>query len=118
MLLKHCSNSLSYPLAMFWNKSLSTGIVPEALKLQAICPIHKGGSRAYPKNYRPISLTSCMSKVIEKVIKQKLVQYLESNSLINTTQHGFRIGRSTLTNLLEHYDYILIEISMRINITH
>ena len=52
-----------------------------------------------------------MSKVIEKVIKQKLVQYLESNNLINTTQHGFRIGRSTLTNLLEHYDYILKEIS-------
>ena len=65
-----------------------------------------GGSKAIPKNYRPIALTSHLIKIFEKVIRNKLVSYLEQNNLLNATQHGFRIGRSCLSQLLEHFDKI------------
>ena len=56
-----------------------------------------------PANYRPISLTSHISKVFERVIKSYLIKHLESQNLIKTNQHGFVSGRSTQTQLMQHY---------------
>ena len=63
----------------------------------------KGGSKINPANYRPISLTSHVSKVFERVIKSYLIKHLESQNLINTNQHGFVSGRSTQAQLMQHY---------------
>ena len=60
-----------------------------------------------PKNYRPVALTSHLVKVFEKVIRAKLVNFLESNSAMNKNQHGFRSGRSCLSQLLEHHEQIV-----------
>ena len=60
-----------------------------------------------PANYRPISLTSHQIKVFERVIRNRMVVYLQSNALLSSNQHGFRKGRSCLTQLLQHYDEIL-----------
>lgn len=103
-LLKNCKHSLATPIHMLWSDSMSTGIVPDFYKLSYISPQHKKDSRALPANYRPISLTSHIIKIYERILRKKLVYYLESNNLICSNQHGFRAGRSCLTQLLHHFD--------------
>ena len=73
-----------------------------------ITPILKpGGVKTLPISYRPVSLTSHLSKTFERIIRKSLVNYLEANKKMNTNQHGFRQGRSCLSQLLEHNDDIL-----------
>ena len=78
--------------------TLDTGVIPEQLKISHITPVYKGGSRHAAKNYRPVALTSHIVKTFEKVIRGALVEFIESNNLMNPNQHGFRAGRSTLTS--------------------
>ena len=59
------------------------------------------------KNYRPIALTSHLIKVFEKVLSKSIVAFMETNNLFNPGQHGFRHGRSCLSQLITHYDHIL-----------
>ena len=59
------------------------------------------------KNYRPVALTNHMYKIFERVVRKEIVIYLEDNDLMNVTQHGFRSGRSTTTQLLEYFDSVL-----------
>ena len=106
MILKQCSNAIVTPLCMIWRKSLSTGVIPAQCKMANIVPIHKGKSRAIPKNYRPVALTSLLIKVFEKVIRRHLVSYMEETHQFNPSQHGFRGGRSCLSQLLEHFDLV------------
>ena len=107
ILLKQCRQTLSKPLYLIWRTSLDTGNIPLPLKSANVVPVHKGNSRGMPKNYRPIALTSHLIKVFEKVIRAKLVEYMERFELFNPGQHGFRFGRSCLSQLLAHYDHIL-----------
>ena len=72
------------------------------LKDAIITPIHKGGLKSDPKNYRPINLISQLIKTFEKVICVKIVTYLEENEKMNNNQHGFRKLRSCLSQLIEH----------------
>ena len=67
-------------------------------------PIYKKGNRGKAANYRPVSLTSQICKVIESIIRDAIVQHLEHNNLIYNSQHGFRSGRSCLSNLLTFLD--------------
>jgi len=57
-------------------------------------------------NYRPVSLTSLICKIFETTIRDAVVRHLEENSLLSNSHHGFRKGRSRLTNLLIRYDTI------------
>lgn len=106
VLLKKCKKSLSLPLQMLWRKSVDNSEIKQTQKSANVIPIHKGGSKAIPKNYRPIALTSHLIKIFEKVIRNALVSYLEKYNLLNMSQHGFRIGRSCISQLLEHFDKI------------
>ena len=72
-----------------------------------IAPLHKKGSHALPANYRPVFLTSHIIKIFERVLRKRLVSYLEANELLCNNQHGFRSGCSCLTQLLHHFDDIL-----------
>ena len=72
-----------------------------------ISPIHKGGSRSAPKNYRPVALTSHLIKVFERVVRRVLVKHIERIGVLPDGQHGSRAMRSTLTQLLTHWDTIL-----------
>ena len=69
-------------------------------------PIYKKGDRKVALNYRPIILTSVAGKILEKIIRDRLVRFLENNQLIADTQHGFRNRRSCLTNLLDFFHNI------------
>ena len=90
-----------------WNTSLESGVVPSYYKVSYVAPLYKKGSHALASNYRPVSLTSHIIKLFERVLRKRLVHHLESNSLLCNNQHGFRSGRSCLTQLLSHFDDIL-----------
>ena len=107
-LLKRCKHVLAAPLASMWRRSLETGVVPSFYKLSLVTPLHKKENKITPSNYRPVSLTSHIMKVFERVIKKMLVNYLEQNGLISANQHGCRSGRSTLTQLIAHVNDILV----------
>jgi hypothetical protein len=118
IVLKKCSSTLASPLCILWRKSLNSGYVPCSLKEATITPIFKGGSvsKGYAKNYRPIALTSHLIKIFEKIIRKAIVSYLEEHNYINSNQHGFRAGRSCLSQLLAHYDFIINELEKGNNV--
>ena len=88
-------------LLEIFNDLWITGNVPKIWKEAIIIPIPKPGKdNADPTNYRPISLTSCVCKTMERMINSRLVWYLESNNLISPFQSGFRHGRSTNDHLV------------------
>ena len=99
-LLKKCSNSLSFPLSLLMQKSFLTGKLPSDWKLAYVKPIYKKGDRLDPSNYRPISLTSVVVKVMESVVVDSLTEFFVKNTIIPNVQHGFVKGRSVETNLL------------------
>ena len=105
--LKKCKTSLSKPLNILWHRSMESGKVPDCLKTTDIIPLHKKDSLGCPENYRPIANSSHLIKVFEKVIRKNLGSYLEENNFLNPNQHGFRNGRSCLSQLLAQYDKIL-----------
>ena len=88
------------PLTHIINASLREGKIPGAWKRARVTPIHKGGDSANPSNYRPISVLSVLSKVLEKLVFNQVYDYLSKNELLCHNQHGFRPKHSTLTALL------------------
>ena len=108
ILLLKCKETLSEPLELIFNKSLKTGEIPEIFKMAHITPAQKPRKlRNQAENYRPVSLTSHLIKTFERVIKKRLQTHLESTNKFNKSQHGFRSNRSTLSQLLSHYDEVL-----------
>ena len=71
-----------------------------------ICPLFKKGKKEAPGNYRPVSLTSVVGKVLESIIKDELTSHLEANNILIPQQHGFRSGKSCTTNLLEYLNQV------------
>ena len=106
-ILKEAKGELIKPLCSLFNKSLQDGSMPDEWKLANVTPIFKKGSKSSPSNYRPISLTSVVCKILETLIRDKLANHLEENKLIKNTQHGFRNKRSCLTNLLDFFQDVL-----------
>jgi hypothetical protein len=94
-LLKYVRHSLLVPLAHIFTQSLSSGVVPSKLKIAKIVPIYKSADASDINNYRPISLLSSFSKVLEKIVQNRLTHYLDTNNLISPQQFGFRSGHST-----------------------
>ena len=77
------------------------GIFPKIFKTAKVIPIYKSGPKNLVHNYRPTSLLPCLSKVLEKVIKNTLVSFLEKQKIFYDYQYGFREKRSVLHALLD-----------------
>ena len=107
LVLWECRCQLAYPLWKLWDKSFANGFIPEDLKKQQIAPIYKKGNKTLPESYRPVALTSHVTKTFERIVRQQLTEFVERTGVLNEEQHGFRAGRSTLSQLLNHYDGIL-----------
>ena len=99
-ILKETVEQISKPLAHVFNMSLQEGIVPLEWKEANIIPLFKKGSRNKSVNYRPVSLTSVICKLLETIIRDHMIDFLVKHKLINSSQHGFLKARSCLTNLL------------------
>ena len=85
-LLKHAKQELVNGLVIIFNKSFQEGCFPEILKISEVIPVHKGDVTTDPSNYRPISLSS----VLEKVMLNRLLQFLNKNDILYKYQFGFR----------------------------
>ena len=98
--LKNSAKSLSKPLFLLFNKTLSEGCIPEEWKTAEVRPIFKKGDKSQPGNYRPVSLTSVICKIMESFIKKSLNDHLINNNILSREQFGFVSGRNTITQLI------------------
>ena len=103
MLIKLVDHVAS-PLAMLMNTSIKHGILPKDWKKSSVSPIYKKGACNIAENYRSISLTSVVFKLMEKFIKDAVLTHLIENKLLSNKQFGFVSGRSTVTQLLNYVD--------------
>jgi hypothetical protein len=103
-ILKQVADSIAKPLSIIYNKSLTEGKLPTDWKKANVTPIFKKGEKNKPNNYRPVSLTSIICKVMEMIIRDLVVDHMTSNDLFSMFQHGFIKGRSCATNLLAVFD--------------
>jgi hypothetical protein len=110
-LLKGIKSEISVPLAHIFNLSLTQGNFPSKLKCCRTVPIFKSGDPLQCDNYRPISLLSNISKILEKMVSIKLVNHLDSNKLLNKYQFGFQKGKSTEHNLMHLVNYVTTELN-------
>ena len=94
---------ITEPLIHIFNSSFHSGHLPTIWKEAKlnVTPIFKKGRKSDPNNYRPVSLTSAVCKIMETIIRYEIILYLEDNNLFSIEQHGFRSGRSCTTQLME-----------------
>ncbi|KAK4818318.1 LOW QUALITY PROTEIN: hypothetical protein QYF61_010780, partial [Mycteria americana] len=104
--LKELADVLTKPLSIIYQQSWLTGEVPVDWRLANVTPIFKKGQKEDPGNYRPVSLTSVPGKLMEQIILSAITRHVEDNQGIKPSQHGFRKGRSCLTNLISFYDKV------------
>jgi len=101
-LLKNCASSLTYPLHHLFSLSLQTSVIPSEWKYHTIIPIFKADDKSNVKNYRPISLLSNISKVLERIVYNRTLQI--TTNFITHTQFGFCKSKSTLQQLLLYFN--------------
>ena len=104
--IKDCASIIAGPLSHIINLSIIQGSVPDDLKSARVVPLYKKNDKTDVGNYRPVSILSVVSKVLERVIYDQLDQYLSQNSILYEFQSGFRQGFSTDTCLIHLTDYI------------
>ncbi|XP_065658032.1 uncharacterized protein LOC136082549 [Hydra vulgaris] len=107
LVLNSCAESLSKPLCIIFNRSLELGTLPELWLEANITPLFKKGERLKTNNYRPISLTSIVCKLMESFVRDTIMKHFIDNNLITKDQHGFIKTKSCITNLLETLDVYL-----------
>ena len=103
-ILKHCASTLTCPLCHLFNLSLSTGSIPQEWKVHLIVPVHKSADYVSVKNYRPISLLCYLSKVLESLVYNRIINCVLNS--VTTCQFGFLPGRSTTQQLLLYLNEI------------
>ncbi len=105
-MIKLVSNEISHPVAYIVNLSLRSGVFPDKLKMCHVIPIFKTGNKLECDSYRPISLLSSVSKVLEKIVAEKLIEHLLVNDLLSVHHYGFLPKQSTQHNLIQIVNYI------------
>lgn len=100
-LVRMAASVIAESLCILFNKSILTGIFPSDWKIAKVSPVHKGNEKDFLTNYRPISVLSAVSKVLEKIVYLQLYSYFTNNNLLSKYQSGFRPLHSTLTALLD-----------------
>ena len=97
-------------------KSFVSGIFPDALKIERIAPVFKSGDKNDVKNYRPISLLPALSKILEKLMLNRLIVFLNKHNVLNKHQHGFRQNFFTNTALADVLDYITSKLDKKLSV--
>ena len=111
--IANTSYSFTSTLAMVINKSFREGVFPEQMKLAKVIPLHKGGTKTDIGNYRPISLLDTFSKIYEKLMHTRILDFLQQNNSLYESQYGFRPGRSCEHALLNAQNSILDSLNKR-----
>ena len=100
LFFKSIAPSIALPLSILFTQSLSNGQIPKIWKVAFVRPLFKKGLCSLPSNYRPISLSSVIGKVMEKLLVNSMMLFLQSNHLLSKNQFGFLSRRSTFSQLL------------------
>jgi hypothetical protein len=111
--IKKFINLLANPLAHVFTCSLKHGHVPNQLKIAKVVPIYKSGDRQSMDNYRPISLLSNYSKILEKIVAIRLTNFLDAQKILSDHQFGFRKAHSTLHPLIHFMNKITSNLSAK-----
>ena len=106
IVLKYIVLEIVQPLTHVFNLSISSGIVPDDMKLAKVIPVFKKGDEKETNNYRPISLLSCLSKILEKVIYSRTIDFLQHHNIFFDSQFGFREKHNTTHAILTLIDKI------------
>jgi hypothetical protein len=105
-IIKLVSRNISLPLSHIINRSFETGIFPFELKLACVTPIYKGGDDMIFSNYRPVSVLPVFSKVFERIMHIRLMNYINKKGILTKYQFAFRKGHSTYMPLLQLVDRV------------
>ena len=111
-LLKNCAVGLAYPLSLIFHSSYNVGTLPTEWKLGHVVPIFKKGDKHEVSNYRPISLTCLIVKILERIIKDELLNH--TCNLLDDRQHGFLAEKSCATNMLGLCDSLALSLNENI----
>ena len=106
-ILKQVIPNIVKPLTYICNKSFLEGCFPDSMKISRIVPIFKAGDKSSLNNYRPISILPQFSKVLERLLENRLLSFVEKNNVLNDNQYGFRRNRSTTIALF----YLSLKVS-------
>ena len=101
-----CSEYLSKPLTVIYNKSICDATFPNIWKLAKVIALYKKNDRSLPENYRPISLLNCFGKVFERLIYNQMIKFIEKHKILYINQFGFRKKFSTTLALIDTIEYI------------
>ena len=104
--LQSIKHLISEPLSTIFNASISNGTVPSNFKLASVTPVFKKGSQLDVSNYRPISLLSIFNRILEKLVFNRLITFVNNNNILYNKQFGFRAKHSTLHAILSIVDKI------------
>ena len=102
--LKETVDSIAYPITLLFNKSLSEGKLPQDWKLANVTCIFKSGDKTKASNYRPISITSKLCRMLENIIKTAVMDHCNDNLVFSDSQYGFRQRRGCMLQLLKVFD--------------
>ncbi|KAK4822681.1 hypothetical protein QYF61_019550 [Mycteria americana] len=105
-ILRELAEVLTKPLSILYQQSWLTGEVPVDWRLANMMPIYKKGWKEDLGNYRPVSLTLVLGKVMEQIILSAIMQHVQDNQVIRPSQHGFVKGRSCSTNVISFYEKV------------
>lgn len=105
-ILKDYMYELSKPLSIVCNKSIQDGIFPDSLKIAKIVPVYKSDDKRTVSNYRPISVLPAFSKVLERLVYNRLLDFINKNEILSKNQYGFRHQISTSMALIDLVDQI------------
>ena len=102
--LRQCSKELAVPVSRLFSQPFHQGRQPTMWKTAMVVPVHKKKSKSDVKNYRPISLFSILSKVMEAIINHSIRQFLEAHNILSKSQYGFRsqLGTQDVLTLLNY----------------
>ena len=114
--LSKVKSSISSTLAKIFNLCCDQGYFPEELKTGCITPIHKKGDKTNVSNYRPVCSLSPFSKILEKIVNMRMLNFIDKYNIISSTQFGFRKKLSTETALLSLTDYIHNGLTLKHNV--
>ena len=108
--IQAAKNLVAKPLMLIFNKAITSGQYPDALKIAKVIPLFKKGDNTLITNYRPISLLSLLNKIFEKLLYRRLYKFLHKHNVLYKYQFGFRKGYSTTMALIEILNNIKIAI--------
>ena len=108
-ILKNCARTLSPALKILFNRSYTSGILPSEWKNALVVPVHKKGSKGDVKNYRPISLTCLIAKIMERIVRDHIM--IKCDHLLDQRQHGFMPKKSCSTQMVDFCDSLSLSLN-------